>query len=302
MNPESIRIAFTGIAANKMRSALTMLGILIGVGAVIVLVAVGSGSAAAARARYESLGSNTLTISAGGLGFNNRGGTQSRVVRLDDGDVTALLNEIEAPSVKAVAPIIDATNVIATYNGANTTPRTFQGTTDVLLKVRNYEVASGTAFSNEDVEAHAKVALIGLTVAKNLLGQDGDASTLIGEAVKFGNANLTIIGILASKGTNGLLDQDDVVLAPVTTVRDLISGGGSVLTQLVVQATTQKSTESAQAETLAILLSRHAGTTSNTYRVQNQASLVQAQDATNRSSPCCSARSQPSACSSVGSA
>ncbi|MEO8695672.1 MAG: ABC transporter permease [Acidimicrobiales bacterium] len=282
MNLESVTIALHGIIANKLRSMLTMLGILIGVASVIVLVAVGSGSAAASRTRLEALGSNTITVRAGGLGFGNRGGTQSRSIRIEDADVPAILDKNEAPSVARVAPIVDATAVAASYNGASTTPQTFQGTNDVLFTVRHYEIASGSKFTQEDLDAHAKVAVVGLTVAKNLLGEDANAADLIGESVKFGNSNLTVIGILKPKGTNGTNDQDNIVLAPLTTVRDLISGGGSAITQLVVQANSRKAMSTAQAEVTAILQSRHTGATTNSFLVQNNSSLLETQDANNK--------------------
>ena len=282
MNFEAISIALQGIIANKMRSALTMLGILIGVASVIVLVAVGSGSAAASRQRLEALGSNTLTISAGGLGFGNRGGTQSQSFRINDADVAAISNKDDAPSVARVAPIVTAANVTATYNGASTAPQQFQGTNAELFVIRDYEVASGTQFTQEDVDAHTKVAVIGVTVAKNLLGENADASDLIGEMVKFGNSQLTVIGILEPKGTNGTQDQDNIVLAPLTTVRDLIAGGSSAISQLIVQAKSRSATTSAQAEVSAILQSRHPGSTSNSFLVLNQASLLETQDENNR--------------------
>ena len=108
MSVESIRLALRGIGANRMRSALTMLGILIGVGSVIVLVAVGAGSAEAARQRLEGLGSNTLTVSAGGFGFGARGGTQSRSNNITDADVTAMADKTQAPDVVAAVPVVTA--------------------------------------------------------------------------------------------------------------------------------------------------------------------------------------------------
>ena len=282
MSFEAIAIALQGIIANKLRSALTMLGILIGVGSVIVLVAVGSGSAAASRQRLEALGSNTLTISAGGFGFGNRGGTQSQSVRIEDADVAAISDPVEAPSVARVAPIVNANNVTATFDGASTTLQQFQGTTAELFIIRDYQVASGTKFSQEDVDAHAKVAVVGVTVAKNLLGENADASELIGQSVKFGTSELTVIGVLKPKGTNGTQDQDNIVLAPLTTVRDLISGGSSAISQVIVQAKNRNATTSAQAEVTAILQSRHANATSNSFLVLNQASLLQTQDENNK--------------------
>ena len=282
MNLESVRLALHGIVANKLRSTLTMLGIMIGVASVIVLVAVGAGSAEASRKRLEALGSNTLTISTGGFGFANRNQTQTRNIRLDDGDVTALADRTQAPSVAKVVPIVTAANTTAVYNGATTTPQQFFGTSPDFLAVRNYKVASGTTFSKEDVDSASKVAVIGLTVAKNLLGEQADASQLIGQEVRFGNASLTVIGVLQPKGTNGTQDQDNIVLAPLSTVRNTLSGAGTNVNQVVVQARNRAATTSAQVEVLSLLQSRHAGSTSNTFFVQNQASLLATQDENNR--------------------
>jgi putative ABC transport system permease protein len=282
VNFESLRIALSGINANRLRSALTMLGILIGVGSVILLVAVGSGSAAASRKRLEALGSNTLTVGTGGFGFGNRGGTQARRVTLDDGDVKALADKAQAPSVSKVVPIVNATNVTAAYNGTSTTPQQFQGTTPDYFEVKNYEVRVGEQFTTDDVDNHAKVALIGETVAKNLLGETADLGSLIGERVQFGSGKLEIIGLLKAKGTNGTQDQDNIVLSPVSTVRDVLSGASTRVDQLVVQARNRAATDTAQAEVSSILQGRHKGATTNTFLVLNQASLLQTQDATNR--------------------
>jgi putative ABC transport system permease protein len=282
VNFESLRIALSGINANRLRSALTMLGILIGVGSVILLVAVGSGSAAASRKRLEALGSNTLTVSTGGFGFGNRGGTQARRITLDDGDVKALADPAQAPSVAKVVPIVNAANVTAAYNGTSTTPQQFQGTTPAYFEVKNFEVRVGEQFTADDVENHAKVALIGETVAKNLLGETADLGSLIGERVQFGSGKLEIIGLLKAKGTNGTQDQDNIVLAPISTVRDVLSGASTRVDQLVVQARNRAATDTAQTEVSSILQGRHKGATTNTFLVLNQASLLQTQDATNR--------------------
>src|SRR5690606_2460895 len=132
-----------------------------------------------------------------------------------------------------------------------------------------YEVQSGTGFSKEDVDAHAKVAVIGVTVAKNLLGEDADASQLIGQQVKFSNTNLTVIGVLKPKGTNGTQDQDNLVMAPLTTVRDLIAGNSTTISQLIVQAKSHSATTSAQTEVTTILINRHAGAITNSFLVLN---------------------------------
>ena len=142
-----------GIVANRMRSALTMLGILIGVGSVIILVAVGAGSAAATRQSLEALGSNTLTVSAGGFGQGNRGGTQSRNLQITDADVIALSDKLQAPDIAAVVPTINGGNSItAAADGASATVGQFLGTSDAYSDVRHAPVQAGTFFTAADVE------------------------------------------------------------------------------------------------------------------------------------------------------
>ena len=282
MNRESFRIALQGIGANKLRSMLTMLGILIGVASVIVLVAVGTGSAEASRKRLEALGSNTLTVTVGGFGQGRRGGTQAQNIRILDTDVAALRDLDQAPSVAKVAPIVAANNTTVTYNGASAAVQQFQGTTPELLDIRHYEVTAGSAFSQGDVDEHSRVAVIGLTVARNLLGEDADAGELLGQQLKVGNANFTVIGILTPKGTNGTQDQDNIILAPMTAVRDVVSGSSTAVSQVVVQARNRASTGTAQDEVTSILIGRHNGATTNSFLVLNQASLLETQDATTR--------------------
>jgi putative ABC transport system permease protein len=280
MNLESIRIALQGIISNRLRSALTMLGILIGVASVIVLVAVGSGSAAASRKRLEALGSNTLTVSTGFGG--NRGATQTRRIVIDDNDVKALRDPEQAADVNAVVPMVNASNVTASLAGANATPAVFYGTSMEFFSVRNYPVAAGSMFTRDDEDNVSKVAVVGATFAKNLLGEGVDTSLLIDQQVKFGNGVFTVIGIFKAKGSNGVQDQDDIVVAPITTVRKLLAGASNRVDQVVVQAKSRSVTDAAQAEVTAVLMGRHTGATTTSFRVLNQASLLQTQDANNK--------------------
>src|SRR5205823_2501603 len=153
----------------RLRSALTMLGILIGVGSVIVLVAVGNGSSAAVRKQIEGLGTNTLVVSPGfnARGGPNRGGTTSRRVGLTPADVKALSDKQTAPDIKEVAPTIN-TQQTGTYNGATFAPDQFLGTTPNYPGIRNYKVASGSFFTQADIDDHRRVVVLGTTVVSNL--------------------------------------------------------------------------------------------------------------------------------------
>lgn len=283
MTLESIRIALRGIMANRMRSALTMLGVLIGVGAVIVLVAVGAGSAAKSRKQLEALGSNTLTVSAGGFGFANRGGTQSRALQITDNDVKALSDPSQAPDVRAVVPIINGNGqATASYAGASTTVGQFLGTSPAYADVRNAPVTDGRFLDQTDVDTHAKVMVIGTSFAKNLLGPTADPRDLLGQPVKVGAHTLMVVGLLKTKGSNGFQDQDDIALVPLTTMRADYSGNTGTINQVIVQATSRESTGAAQSEVSTILQARHKGATANSFRVLNQAAIQQTQDQSNR--------------------
>ncbi len=283
MNLESIRMAVRGMLANRMRSALTMLGVLIGVGAVIILVAVGSGSAAAAAKSLEALGSNTLTVSAGGFGAGARGGTQSRGITITDNDVTALSDKTQLPDVSAVIPIVNgSTSSAASFNGASTTPGSFIGTIAAYSPVRNAPVTAGRFLTDDDIANHNEVMVVGTTFAKNLLGATANPNALLNEQVQLGSQSLTVIGILKSKGSNGFQDQDDIVILPESVVRDFYTGNTGTVSQVIVQAETAAATTNVQAEITSLLQSRHTGSTATSFRVLNQASLLSTQADSNR--------------------
>ena len=282
LSVESLRIAVRGLLANRLRSALTMLGILIGVGAVIILVAVGNGSSKAVQKRIEGLGTNTLTVFRGsfgrGAGGRARLGTQSRQSLLNLGDVTALENKANAPDIASASPVVDA-NVTGTYQGASYSPQTFIGTSSSYFTARDLSVAEGRFFDQSDYDAHARVAVLGQTVVSQLFGSQDP----IGATVQFNGTNFTVIGVTNKKGTNGAQDQDDVVVAPFTTVQDHLTGVGN-LNQILVQAASRRQTTAAQDEITSILLARHRITdpTLADFSVLNQASLLQTSASTNR--------------------
>jgi putative ABC transport system permease protein len=278
-------IALRGIASNRMRSALTVLGITIGVAAVIVLVAVGRGSAVDVQNRIASLGTNVLTVMpGGGFGFGpggaTRTGTSSSFQELTDKDVKALQDETVAPSIKSVSPIVNA-QVTATYDGATHDVGQFFGSTPPVAEARNYEIASGRFFTADEVNAHERVIVIGQTVATNLFGSQDP----LDQTIKLNGSSYRIIGVLESKGTNGFQDQDDVAIAPITAVRDTAAGGSSI-SQIVVQATGSSAVDSAQSEIETVLASTHPSSSgdssSSSFRILNQASLLQTTNDTNR--------------------
>ena len=282
MTLTSVRIALRGIVANKLRSFLTTLGILIGVASVILVVAVGAGSAAATRASLEGLGSNTLTVRSGGFGFGARAGTQSRRISITNADVTALQDKTNAPDVGEVVPTVDVTNQTVVYNGATDTPSTLSGTTTNFKSVRNYNVEWGRWFTQQEYDSHSEVVVLGLTDVKNLVGQQAEGSALVGQKVLIGGKSMTVIGVFKSKGTNGFQDQDSIAIMPLTTARDQFVGNSGTVNGLTVQATSSKTASAAQSEITAVLVAHHPGSSSTDFSVLNQQSLLQTVSSTNK--------------------
>jgi len=280
VNIESIRIALQGIVSNKLRSALTMLGIMIGVGSVIVLVAVGTGSRLAVEKQFESLGANTINVIAT-RGFGGRGGnlgTQSRAVQITAADVAALQMPVNCPSCKTIVPIVTATGTVGAYQGNTYTPAQFVGTTADFTPVRNYPVSAGTAITADDVDSRAKVVVLGKTVVDNLFGLNTPAASVIGQPIKFGNTTWIAIGVFAPKGTNGTQDQDDIVVAPYTAVQDNLTGA-QTFNSITVQAISRNATGSAQTEVTAVLGGLHRTTNGTSpFSVLNQATLQTSQE------------------------
>ena len=283
---ENTRIAMQGLLGNRLRSILTMLGIMIGVGSVIVLVAVGNGSSVAVQKNIENLGTNTLVVfrTRGGFGFGGGGGgratngTQSSAAQLTNKDVTALQDKAQAPDVKYVAPVINA-NVTATYEGATYTPSQFVGTNADYLTIRDYTVDEGVPFTTQDVTDRARVALVGQTVVTNLFG---DANP-VGATVQFNGIDYHVIGVLAPKGSNGAQDQDDVVITPITAVQDTLAGANSPLSQITVGAKSRGAMSAAADEVTTVLLGTHQITNPSNadFQVLNQATLLATSQSTN---------------------
>ncbi len=285
---ESVRIALSGILHNRLRSALTMLGMLIGVGSVIMLVAVGTGSSRAVQKTIEGLGTNLLQISPQGNAFRGFGGgggggratlgTLSRGAALTAADVNALRDKTQNPDVIAVAPVAQS-SVTAVYQGASYTPSSFVGTTPEYQQIKDYQLAEGSFFTAADDSQHNRVAVIGETVATNLFG----SADPIGNNVQFNGSNFQIVGLLKQKGTNGAQDQDDVVIAPLTAVQDTITGYGSYQ-NIDVEAASPSKESDAEAEVTTTLETTHkiaAGGTDD-FRILNQASLLQSSQSSNK--------------------
>jgi putative ABC transport system permease protein len=269
---ETVRVAFGGLTANKLRTGLTILGLMIGVGSVIVLIAVGTGSSNAVEKQIEALGSNVLLVrttpTLGGL----RGGATSTTT-LTTADATALQNGISAPDVKSASPVVNANSVTLTYNGATYSPSTFIGTTPSYQAAHSYSMAQGTWFTNADERNHNRTLVVGQTVVTQLFGGQNP----VGDTVKVNGTSYTVSGVTAPKGSNGTQDQDDIAIAPLTAVQDTLSGYGSI-SSITVQAKSRNQLNAAQTEVTDILNQRHPTTSSSSsgsFSVINQGSILQ---------------------------
>lgn len=273
MTIDSIRVALRGMLANRMRSLLTMLGILIGTAAVILLVAVGTGISNLVQTQIETLGSNAVYVfpqqSRGG---QDRGGTNARRIRLTQTDVDALSDRQKAPSIINVAPTVQ-TNATAVAEGTTYALQTFVGATPNYAEIRNATLEAGRFFDEADQANYSKVAVMGQTVADGLFGK---GSNPVGQQVSFNGVRFRIIGLLEKKGSSGIGDQDDVVIAPLTTVRATMVGNVDSYTLIAIQAASREVTDSAQAEAIRILRTTHDLKPGQPldFQIFNQASLL----------------------------
>ena len=274
---ETIRVAFAGLAANKLRSGLTILGLTIGVGSVIVLVAVGTGSSTAVQKQIDALGSNVLLVTATPtLGGLSGGPTVSDSLTVSDAN--ALRNRFTAPDVQDVAPVTDANGVTLTSGDTTYSPSTFVGTTPSYETAHDYSLAGGSWFTSAQERAHDRVLVIGPTVVSELFsGQDP-----IGQTIAVNGTNFEVIGVTNSKGSNGTTDQDDVAFAPLTAVQDTLTGYGSI-DSITVQAKSRERLNAAQTEVTDILDRidpPSAGSATANFSVINQGSILQASSST----------------------
>lgn len=207
------KIALRAIAANKLRSLLTMLGIIIGVASVITMLAIGQGSKASIRKQIAEMGSNMIMIQPGqdkGPGGSRQDADEMQTLKMKDYET---LKE-QSKYLSAISPSVNASGQF--INGNNNTPSTLYGISPDYLTIRQLKIADGEMFTETDVKTNAKVCVVGKTVADNLF-PNGESP--VGHVIRFNTIPLRIVGVLESKGYNSFgMDQDDVVLAPYTCV------------------------------------------------------------------------------------
>jgi len=245
----ALRIALRALARNKLRSFLTMLGIIIGVGAVIAMVAIGEGAKKRVQEQIASLGTNLLvilpgTVTLGGTRTGS-GGRQTLVAS----DAKAIMDEI--PVVSGASPVVRQVQQVIAGDQNWSTP--VQGVAPEFQQIREWQVQEGRFISQADVESTAKVALIGQTVAYNLFG-DNDP---IGAIIRIKKIPFHVIGILGAKGQTGNgTDQDDVIMVPYSTMMKLVMGV-TYIQQIIVAAVSADTTQEANNQIASLLRQRH---------------------------------------------
>jgi putative ABC transport system permease protein len=251
---QSIRIALRALRVNKLRSGLTMLGIVIGVGAVIAMVAVGSGASQRIQEQMASIGSNLLMVLPGTATSGGMRMGMGSTMTLTEEDARAIATEVPgvltaSGSMRGAAPVV--------FGNQNWTTGV-QGTLTDYLEIRDWSLDSGRFFTHEDVDGATKVAVLGQTVKESLFG-DGEA---IGQIVRIKKVPFTIIGILARKGqTSWGQDQDDVVIIPLSTAKKRVLGVSKANARFVqviqIKAVSPDLLSDIQAQTVDLLRQRH---------------------------------------------
>ena len=270
---ETVKTSFRAIAANKMRSSLTVLGIIIGVAAVISLMSIGRGAQSTITANIESLGTNLLFVRSDATSTQGVRGAQGSLTSLTLEDAEALVNSSLAPAVKAVAPQVQTFAQIVM--GKQNTFTQVLGVTPKYESVRNFPVAQGRFISDADVKNKSLVVVLGSDVAATLFGDE----TSIGQSIKISGRQFKVIGVLVSKGSTGFGSTDDMVVAPITTVQSRLysqrttSGSESVQT-INVQVVSANDTDAAIEQITAILRQRHKITGDDDFTISSQQETI----------------------------
>jgi putative ABC transport system permease protein len=266
---ESLRIALIGLTSNKVRAALTMLGIIIGVAAVIALVSIGQGFSAYVTDQFEGLGTNVLFI------LPDQEARDSGEP-LTTSDAYALNDLLALPDVEAVAP--DYRRAALVSHGGQEVSTTVSGITPEFQAIRNYEVVVGRFIAQEEVEHRGRVAVLGYTVAQEFF--PGNAYP-IGETLRLNNIPFEVIGVLGKKGSTGPMDNDDFVFIPLTTAQTRLFTAETVrgdyeISNINVQVRSEEAMASTTADITNVLRQRHhiEPDEANDFTIINQADLM----------------------------
>lgn len=267
-----IEETYSAITVNKVRSGLTMLGIVIGIGSVIAMVSIGQGAQGSIESSIQSLGANLIQVSPGaqrGAGTqvsSGRGSAQT----LTMADAEAIKDQVS--QVKAVAPQI-ASRYQITAKSKNTNTQVIGATSDYAA-VRNVEVASGSFISEQNQRSVSKIAVIGPTTRDDLFGEGVDPT---GQSIRINKIEFKVVGVTNAKGGSGFTNQDDIIYVPLSTAQRFLAGD-DYLSSISVQADSQEVMTAVQNEVTALLLERHkiSDPAAADFSVINQADIVSA--------------------------
>jgi putative ABC transport system permease protein len=273
-----IRVAFRALVRNKMRAALTMLGIIIGVSAVIAMVSIGQGASASVQAQIDSIGTNLLFVSAGSQNVggvrSGTGDTGNNVLTVEDLDAI----KREVPSVSMVTPSVNTrAQLIAGNMNWNTS---LQGVSEQYPDIRKWSIESGSFFTDGDVRTAARVIVIGKTLADTLYA----GSDPVGQTIRVSNLPFRVVGVMAGKGQDPQgRDQDDIAFAPYTTVQKKVLGRDRVQIAYV-SAISQDATYTAQQQISELLRQRHKLTAGepDDFTVRNMTDIAEAANETSK--------------------
>lgn len=270
------KIAFRAIAANKLRSFLTMLGIIIGVASVIAMMAIGQGSKKSIQANIAEMGSNMIMIRPGqdkGPGGAQQDASDMQTLKLKDYET---LKE-ESKYLSAISPSVNASGQF--INGNNNTPSTIYGISPDYMEIRQLKIEDGEMFTDEDIKTSAKVCVIGKTVADNLFTNGEDP---VGKVIRYNKIPFRIVGVLKAKGYNSFgMDQDDMVLAPYTTVMKRILSV-TYLQGINASAITEDMTDLAIDDITSILRESHKlkGSDEDNFSIRSQQEMAEMMNST----------------------
>ncbi|HBD24434.1 MAG: hypothetical protein A2566_01425 [Candidatus Zambryskibacteria bacterium RIFOXYD1_FULL_40_13] len=261
---------YSALSANKVRSGLTMLGIVIGISSVIAMVSIGTGASKTISTSIESLGSNLIQVTPGAQRTQGFGASSGR------GNAKTLTNEDAEAILMQVADIEAVDSQVSgryqvTAKGTNTNT-TINGVTSSYMQVRNVEVAEGSFISDTQNNSASKVAVLGPTTQTDLFGE-GESG--VGQSIRINGMEFKVIGVTLAKGGSGFQNQDDIIFIPVKSAQRYLSGD-QYLTTIAVQATSPDVMTQVQADITALLLSRHkiSDSTLADFSVQNQNDIL----------------------------
>ena len=272
---ERVRVALTAIHRNKLRAFLTMLGIIVGVGAVIAMIGIGEGSKKASIAIIRNMGSNMLTIFPGAPGSHSHHGPQAMgsAEILKEDDAALIQAELQDSTVHAATPQVQTSRPVI-YQNANFMTQ-IQGTGPEFPTIRGWELQRGRFFTEAEVKGMAKLCVIGQTVQDNLFPNGEDP---LGQSIRIGRLPFQIVGLLEKKGAGMWGDQDDLIVAPYTTVMRKVMGRNTI--QRIMVSAHDGESEIAEAEITALLRQHLKVPTQqeNPFNIRKQDDMVQALD------------------------